>query len=181
MGIEVILRLRFDLRKFARRQTAFAPYMMPLHRCSVVTFRDNFRAMNSTRHFSRVVAALTLAMFTTQVVAQDVTITVNRLAADRYEVVKGKNVKPGELILQTKYCYVFARNEEAIFLTREDQNGEAAVIYFASGDQCEVVKVDKTTDADFSLIDFLIQLGLLLTGKGSNKTPTAVDKGRGNR
>jgi hypothetical protein len=132
--------------------------------------------MRSSRLFFRGVAALTLALFSAQLLAQEVTIVVNRIANDRYEVVKAKDLKPGELILSTKYCHAYARNEEALFLTREDQNGDAAVIYFASGDQCEVVKVDKTSDANFSLIDFLIQLGLALTGKNSNNTPTAKPK-----
>lgn len=131
--------------------------------------------MSLPRPFRRAIAATTLALFSLQVFAQDVTIVVNRIAADRYEIVKARNVKPGEVILQTKFCHAYARNEEALFLTREEQNGEAAVIYFASGDQCEVIKVDKTTDADFSLIQFLIELGLMIGTKGAI-TPTAKPK-----
>jgi hypothetical protein len=131
--------------------------------------------MSLPRPLLRTVAATTLALFSLQVFAQDVTIIVNRIAADRYEVVKAKDVKPGEVFLQTKYCFAYARNEEALFLSREEQNGEAAMIYFASGDQCEVVKVDKTTDANFSLIEFLIQLGIVLASKGT-VTPTAKPK-----
>jgi hypothetical protein len=130
--------------------------------------------MRQHRSFLRIVAGALLAAFSLQVFAQDVTITVDRLGKDQYAVVKGKNLKPGEIILQTKYCHAYAKNEEALFLTREEQNGDAAMIYFASGDQCEVVKVDNTTDSSFSLIDLLIQLGMLAATKG--KTPIAKPK-----
>jgi hypothetical protein len=130
--------------------------------------------MRQHTRFLRFVACAVLALFSFQVFAQDVTIVVDRLGKDKYAVVKGKNLRPGEIILETKYCHAYARNEEALFLSREDQNGEAAAIYFSSGDQCEVVKVDNTTDSSFSLIDLLIQLGMLAATKG--KTPIAKPK-----
>jgi hypothetical protein len=130
--------------------------------------------MKQHRFFLRCVAGSVLAAFSLQLWAQDVTIVVDRLGKDKYAVVKGKNLKPGELILETKYCHAYARNEEALFLTREEQNGDAAMIYFATGDQCEVVKVENTTDSSFSLIDLLIQLGMIAATKG--KTPIAKPK-----
>jgi hypothetical protein len=96
----------------------------------------------------------------------DTTITVNRIGKDAYMIVKAPNTKSGEVVLQTKYCHAYAYNEEAIFVTAEEQHGEAAIL-FASGDQCEVVAVKKDSDRSFALLDFLVQLGLTYLTKGA--------------
>ncbi len=105
----------------------------------------------------------------------DTTITVNRIAPNAYMVIKAPNTKSGEVVLQTKYCHVYAYNEEAIFVTTEEQHGESAIL-FASGDQCEVVSVKKDTDRSYGLLDFLVQLGLSYLTRG---TVTATPKPKG--
>lgn len=106
----------------------------------------------------------------------DLTITVNRVAPDAYMVVKAPNTKANSVVLQTRYCHAYARNEEAVFVTEEEQHGEAAIL-FASGDQCEVIAVKKDDDRGFGLLDFLVQLGLTYLTKGAIK-PTPKPKGK---
>ncbi|MGL5002710.1 MAG: hypothetical protein ACRDAM_07185 [Casimicrobium sp.] len=115
----------------------------------------------------RFTAFLMLIAFPLQTVHAlvDTTITVNRIGPDAYMVIKAPNTKSGEVVLQTKYCHAYAYNEEAIFVTAEEQHGEAAIL-FASGDQCEVIAVKKDSDRSFALLDFLVQLGLAYLTKG---------------
>ena len=96
----------------------------------------------------------------------DTTITVNRIAPDAYMVVKAPNTKPNTVVLQTKHCHTYARNEEAIFVTEEEQHAEAAIL-FASGDQCEVIGVKKDGERSYGLLDFLVELGLTYLTRGT--------------
>ncbi len=80
-------------------------------------------------------------------------VGVTRLERDRYQVVKT------DIIVHTKHCHAYTRGEEAIITTREQ--GEENLIYFANGDVCEIVQVERPSDRRFALLDFLIQLGLL--------------------
>ncbi len=122
--------------------------------------------MSSRYFFRRTVAFVTLGMFSLQALALQANIVVNRIEKDRYLVVKGDNMKPNEVEIQTKYCHVYAYNEEAIVVAGEDINNETAAVAFASGDQCEVVAVTNKSKSDFSLLDFLIQLGIAYLTKG---------------
>jgi hypothetical protein len=106
----------------------------------------------------------------------DTTITVNRIAPDAYMVVKAPNTKPNAVVLQTKHCHAYSRNEEAIFVTAEEQHGEAAIL-FASGEQCEVIGVKKEGERSYGLLDFLVELGLAyLTRSVVRPTPTPKGK-----
>jgi hypothetical protein len=123
------------------------------------------------RLFYRAVAVATLSTFTAQVFALQANIVVNRIDADRYLVVKGENMKPNQVEIRTKYCHAYPHNEEALVVTAEETYDKAAVL-FASGDECEVVSVIDKSRSDFSLIDFLLQLGIAYATKGAVK-PTA--------
>lgn len=144
--------------------------------------RVTVRPVNTSRYFSiacgkRFIAFLMIASLSMPSFAfTDLTITVNRIAPDAYMVVKAPNTKANSVVLQTKYCHAYARNEEAIFVTAEEQHGEAAIL-FASGDQCEVIAVKKDDDRSFGLLDFLVQLGLTYLTKGAI-TPTPRAKGK---
>lgn len=94
---------------------------------------------------------------------QQAPIRVTRKAADQYAVVNS------EVVVLTKYCHEYVTNEEVLLTTRDE--GAENLMYFASGAVCEVVGVDKPSDRRFGLIDFLMQLGLLLLGK--RYTPSA--------
>ena len=117
--------------------------------------------------FLRVCAAVVLSTFSLQCVADEAYIVITRVAADQYAVVRAPGTTPigkDDIVIKTKYCYEYSRNEEAVLTSKED-GGENALM-FASGAQCEVVAVSKSSDSSFNLFDFLIQLGLLaLTGK----------------
>lgn len=105
----------------------------------------------------------------------DTTITVNRIAPDAYMVVKAPNTKPNTVVLQTKYCHAYPRNEEAIFVTAEEQHGEAAIL-FASGEQCEVIAVKKDGERSYGLLDFLVELGLAYLTRGTVQRATPTPK-----
>jgi hypothetical protein len=122
--------------------------------------------MSSRNRLRRAIAFVTLSMFSLQAFALQANIVVNRLDKDRYVVVKGDNMKPNEVEIQTKYCHAYPYNEEAIVVAGEDINNETAMILFASGEQCEVVAVKNKSKSDFSLLDFLIQLGIAYLTKG---------------
>jgi hypothetical protein len=132
--------------------------------------------MSSRYVFRRAVALATLSMFSLQAFALQANIVVNRAGTDRYVVVKGDNMKPNEVEIQTKYCHAYPYNEEAIIVAGEDINNETAMILFASGDQCEVVAVKNKSKSDFSLLDFLIQLGIAYLTKGKVQPVTAKPK-----
>ncbi len=133
--------------------------------------RDSVRAMASSRRFHRSVAALLIAALTLPslpLAAQQATIRVTRIAQDRYAVSKS------EVVITTKYCHEYSRDEEAIVTTREE--GADNAILFASGAQCEMVSATKPDDSNFSLLDFLIQLGLMIVSKGTLGTPKPMPK-----
>jgi hypothetical protein len=144
--------------------------------------RVTVRLVNTSRYFSkscgkRFIAFLMMICVPLPSVAfSGETITLNRISQDAYMVVKAPNVPSGKIVLQTKYCYAYAYNEDAIFVTSEDQHGEAAVL-FASGDQCEVIAVKKDDDRSYGLLDFLVQLGLSYLTKGI-VTPKPKPKGK---
>lgn len=115
----------------------------------------------------RVVAAIlivtlatpTLSLFAQgQTINQEATIRVTRKAADQYAVDGSK------VTITTKYCHEYVRNEEAVMTTRAE--GSENALLFATGAQCEVISAVKADDSKFSLLDFLIQLGLLIATKG---------------
>jgi len=127
--------------------------------------------MASSRRFHRSVAALLIAALTLPslpLAAQQATIRVTRIAQDRYAVSKS------EVVITTKYCHEYSRDEEAIVTTREE--GADNAILFASGAQCEMVSATKPDDSNFSLLDFLIQLGLMIVSKGTLGTPKPMPK-----
>jgi len=127
--------------------------------------------MATSRRFHRSVAALLIAALTLPslpLAAQQATIRVTRIAQDRYAVSKS------EVVITTKYCHEYSRDEEAIVTTREE--GADNAILFASGAQCEMVSATKPDDSNFSLLDFLIQLGLMIVSKGTLGTPKPMPK-----
>jgi hypothetical protein len=111
----------------------------------------------------RWLAGLLLVTFTSASLAQEATIRVTRKATDQYAVSKS------EVVITTKYCHEYSRDEEAILTTR--QEGAENALLFASGAQCEVVAASKPDDSKFDLLDFLIQLGLMVLTKGATGVP----------
>ena len=91
-------------------------------------------------------------------ISQEATIRVTRKATDQYAVEGSK------ITITTKYCHEYVRNEEAVLTTRAE--GAENALLFATGAQCEVISAVKVDDSKFSLLDFLIQLGLLIATKG---------------
>lgn len=116
----------------------------------------------------RCVAALLLVTFTSASLAQQATIRVTRKATDQYAVSKS------EVVITTKYCHEYSRDEEAILTTREE--GAENALLFASGAQCEVTAATKPNDSQFDILDFLIQLGLMVLTKGATGLPKPVMK-----
>ena len=116
----------------------------------------------------RCVAALLLVTFTSASLAQQATIRVTRKATDQYAVSKS------EVVITTKYCHEYSRDEEAILTTRAE--GADNALLFASGAQCEVIAATKPDDSKFDLLDFLIQLGLMVLTKGATGLPKPVMK-----
>ena len=113
-------------------------------------------------------AALLLVTFTSASLAQQATIRVTRKATDQYAVSKS------EVVITTKYCHEYSRDEEAILTTREE--GADNALLFASGAQCEVIAATKPDDSKFALLDFLIQLGLMVLTKGATGLPKPMMK-----
>jgi len=104
--------------------------------------------------------------------ANQATIRITRKAADEYAVA---NVGNGTIVIKTKYCHEYVRDEEAILQTSED-GGENALL-FATGAYCEVVGVNKENDRSYGVIDFLIDLGLMLLNKATGGvTPKPMPK-----
>jgi hypothetical protein len=123
------------------------------------------------KFLQRSVAALLIVTFTSVTVAQEATIRVTRKATDQYAVSKT------DVVITTKYCHEYARDEEAVMTTRRD--GAENALLFASGAQCEVIAAAKPADSKFNLLDFLIQLGLMIATKGvlgSVSNPIPVPK-----
>jgi hypothetical protein len=120
------------------------------------------------KSIQRWVAALLLVTFTSASLAQEATIRVTRKAKDQYAVTKS------EVVITTKYCHEYSRDEEAILTTR--QEGAENALLFASGAQCEVVAATKPDDSQFNLLDFLIQLGLMVLTKGATGLPKPMPK-----
>ena len=116
----------------------------------------------------RCVAALLLVTFTSASLAQQATIRVTRKATDQYAVSKS------EVVITTKYCHEYSRDEEAILTTRAE--GADNALLFASGAQCEVIAATKPNDSQFDILDFLIQLGLMVLTKGATGLPKPVMK-----
>jgi len=127
--------------------------------------------MNSRNRSTRIVATVliaTLAVPSLPLAAQEATIRVTRVALDRYAVSKS------EVVITTKYCHEYSRDEEALLTTRAE--GAENALLFASGAQCEVISATKPEDSSFSLLDFLIQLGLMIATKGALGSPTPKAK-----
>ena len=120
------------------------------------------------QHSKRGVAALLLVTFTSASLAQEATIRVTRKATDQYAVSKS------EVVITTKYCHEYSRDEEAIMTTRSE--GAENALLFASGAQCEVIAASKPDDSKFDLLDFLIQLGLMVLTKGATGLPKPKPK-----
>ena len=114
------------------------------------------------------VASLLLVTFTSASLAQQATIRVTRKGTDQYAVSKS------EVVITTKYCHEYSRDEEAILTTREE--GADNALLFASGAQCEVIAATKPDDSKFDILDFLIQLGLMVLTKGATGLPKPVMK-----
>lgn len=128
-------------------------------------------------HYKRIVAIaliVTLAapslplLAQTQAQAQEATIRVTRKATDQYAVEGSK------ITITTKYCHEYVRNEEALLTTRAE--GAENALLFATGAQCEVINAVKADDSKFSLLDFLIQLGLMIATKGILGSPIPMPK-----
>ena len=128
-------------------------------------------------HYKRIVAIaliVTLAapslplLAQTQAQAQEATIRVTRKATDQYAVEGSK------ITITTKYCHEYVRNEEAVLTTRAE--GAENALLFATGAQCEVINAVKADDSKFSLLDFLIQLGLMIATKGILGSPIPMPK-----
>jgi hypothetical protein len=121
----------------------------------------------STRNRSTQIVAtvliVALAVPALPLAAQEATIRVTRKALDQYAVSKS------DVVITTKYCHEYSRDEEAILTTRAE--GAENALLFASGAQCEVVSASKPEDSSFSLLDFLIQLGLMIATKGVLGSP----------
>jgi hypothetical protein len=113
-------------------------------------------------------AGLLLVTFTSASLGQQATIRVTRKATDQYAVSKS------EVVITTKYCHEYSRDEEAILTTRQD--GAENALLFASGAQCEVIAATKPDDSQFNLLDFLIQLGLMVLTKGATGLPKPMPK-----
>jgi len=120
------------------------------------------------KHSKRWVAGLLLVTLTSASLAQQATIRVTRKATDQYAVSKS------EVVITTKYCHEYSRDEEAILTTRAE--GADNALLFASGAQCEVIAATKPDDSKFDLLDFLIQLGLMVLTKGATGLPKPVMK-----
>jgi len=104
--------------------------------------------------------------------ANQATIRVTRKATDEYSVA---NVGNGTIVVKTKYCHEYVRDEDAVLQTNED-GGENALL-FATGASCEVVAVSKANDRSYGLLDFLVDLGLMLLNKATGGiTPKPVPK-----
>lgn len=116
----------------------------------------------------RFVAGVLLVTFTSASLAQEATIRVTRKATDQYAVSKS------EVVITTKYCHEYSRDEDAILTTREE--GAENALLFASGAQCEVIAASKPNDSKFDLLDFLLQLGLMVLTKGATGIPTPKAK-----
>ena len=80
----------------------------------------------------------------------------------------------GTIVIKTKYCHEYVRDEEAILQTSED-GGENALL-FATGAYREVVGVNKENDRSYGVIDFLIDLGLMLLNKATGGVTPANAK-----
>jgi hypothetical protein len=118
--------------------------------------------------FTRVVAATMLLAFTSASLAQEATIRVTRKAKDQYAVSKS------DVVITTKYCHEYARDDEAVLSTRQD--GADNALLFATGAQCEVIAASKPSDSKFDLLDFLVQLGLMILTKGATGIPVPKPK-----
>jgi hypothetical protein len=121
--------------------------------------------------FFRSVAALLLLTFSSQTFAAEAILVINRVAADQYAVVRAPGTTPmgNDVIIKTKYCHEYSRNEDAVLVSAQD-GGENALL-FASGAQCEVVGVTKASDRNFNIIDFLIQIGLMALNAKTRAIP----------
>lgn len=124
--------------------------------------------MKLSKLLQQAVATLLIVTFTSASLAQEATIRVTRKATDQYSVSKT------DIVITTKYCHEYARDEEAILTTREE--GAENALLFASGAQCEVIAASKPDDSKFSLLDFLIQLGLMVLTKGASGLPKPMPK-----
>jgi len=120
------------------------------------------------KFFKKSVAALLMLTFTSAALSQQATIRVTRKAEDQYAVSKT------DIVITTKYCHEYSRDEEAILTSREE--GAENALLFASGAQCEVIAATKPDDSKFSLLDFLIQLGLMVLTKGASGLPKPMPK-----
>jgi hypothetical protein len=118
--------------------------------------------------FNRLVALTLLVTFTSASLAQEATIRVTRKDRDQYAVSKT------EVVITTKYCHEYARDDEAVLTTRQD--GADNALLFSSGAQCEVISASKPNDSKFNLLDFLIQLGLMVLTKGASGPPKLPTK-----
>ena len=104
--------------------------------------------------------------------ASQATIRVTRKATDEYTV---NSLGNGSVVIKTRYCHEYVRDEEAILQTREE--GAENAIYFATGAVCDVIGVSKANDRSYGLIDFLVDLGLMLLNKATRGlTPMPVPK-----
>ena len=132
------------------------------NRVKVIAF-TSMKISQFMKRSKRFVAGVLLVTFTSASLAQEATIRVTRKATDQYAVSKS------EVVITTKYCHEYSRDEEAILTTR--QEGADNALLFASGAQCEVVAATKPDDSKFDLLDFLIQLGLMVLTKGATGIP----------
>jgi len=104
--------------------------------------------------------------------ANQAALRITRKAADEYAVL---NVGNGSIVIKTKYCHEYVRDEEALLQTSED--GAENALLFATGAYCEVVGVNKENDRSYGLFDFLIDLGLMLLNRATGGvTPKPVPK-----
>ena len=79
---------------------------------------DSFQSMQNSpfmTRFNRWVAALLLVTFTSASLAQEATIRVTRKATDQYAVSKS------EVVITTKYCHEYSRDDEFRPLRAADQ------------------------------------------------------------
>jgi hypothetical protein len=104
--------------------------------------------------------------------ANQATIRVTRKATDEYAV---NSLGNGTIVIKTRYCHEYVRNEEALLQTRED--GAENALLFATGAYCDVVGVTKADDRSYGLLDFLVDLGLMLLNKATRGlTPIPMPK-----